>query len=330
MDLNDLNYEDDYEDVIVQQPDEEPLQQGKEPDEEPDVLESFLTSQGISDIHKIKFEDDDGEEIERDWDELSHDEKLNILKSGQTDPSIELDDEEIELINNIRYSRMSPQQYIQSLQAQQQPVVEEPTYVVDDLSDDELFMLDLQTRIEDITDEQLQNALSKAKEDEDLFNKQIAGIREEYKRLEDEKNAIKIAEQEEQFNQQYQQFSDNINNAILGLKNIGELDVSLDNNDMDELSSFILDRDQTGTSYFARALNDPNELVKMAWFALHGEDVFNQISDYYKKQISQVSKTNYQKGYEAALNGEKPQNKVVIKKNNPKLNNIESVGDIIY
>lgn len=330
MDLNDLNYEDDYEDVIVQQPDEEPLQQVKEPDEEPDVLESFLTSQGISDIHKIKFEDDDGEEIERDWDELSHDEKLNILKSGQTDPSIELDDEEIELINNIRYSRMSPQQYIQSLQAQQQPVVEEPTYVVDDLSDDELFMLDLQTRIEDITDEQLQNALSKAKEDEDLFNKQIAGIREEYKRLEDEKNAMKIAEQEEQFNQQYQQFSDNINNAILGLKNIGELDVSLDNNDMDELSSFILDRDQTGTSYFARALNDPNELVKMAWFALHGEDVFNQISDYYKKQISQVSKTNYQKGYEAALNGEKPQNKVVIKKNNPKLNNIESVGDIIY
>ena len=121
MDLNDLNYDDDYVDEIVTQPDDEPVQQVEEPTEEPDVLESFLTSQGISDIHKIKFEDDDGEEIERDWDELSHDEKLNILKSGQTDPATELDDEEIDLINSIRSSRMSPKQYIQSLVPQQQP-----------------------------------------------------------------------------------------------------------------------------------------------------------------------------------------------------------------
>ena len=70
------------------------------------------------------------------------------------------------------------------------------------------------------------------------------------------------------------------------MQNIGDLDISMDNEDMNRLASFILDRDATGTSYFARALNNPEELVKMAWFALNGEEVLNSISNYYKKQIN--------------------------------------------
>lgn len=331
MDLNELDYEsvDDFvngqvtEEVNQEVTPDEPIEQKSE---ESSALESYLMSQGISDIHKIKFEDEDGIETERDWDDLSHDEQVNILKSGQvSDPSVELDDDEIDLINQIRLSRMTPQQYLSSLQPA--PAVEEPSYVVDDLSDDELYMLDLQTRIEGITDEQLQNSLAKAKEDEDLFNKQIAGIRDEYKRLEDERNAYQAAQQEEMFNQQYNQFSNSINTAIANLTNIGELDIALDNNDMDELSSFILDQDSTGTSYFAKALNDPEELVKMAWFALHGEDMFNSISDYYKKQITQVSRNNYKKGYDDAMNGKTSSNKVVVK---PKIQNVKSVDNLTY
>lgn len=338
MDLNDLNY--DYDDEFVyggsQQEDdnsneEDNQQQQIQNEEEPDVIESYLKNQGISDIHKIKFEEDDGSYVEKDWDELSHDERLNILQSGNQDPELDLDDDEINLINTIRSRRMTPQQFIESLTPQQQQTIEEePIYMVDDMSDDELYMLDLQTRIEDITEEQLQNALTKAKEDEDLFKKQVNGIREEYKRLEDEKNVQYQAQQEELLNQQYQQFSNNINTAIYNLKNIGELDVSMDNNDMEELSSFILDRDDTGTSYFARALNNPNELVRMAWFALHGDEIFNQISDYYKKQISQVSKNSYQKGFDAAKSGKEAPNKVVIKKQNGKQPLIKSVDNIIY
>lgn len=48
-------------------------------------------------------------------------------------------------------------------------------------------MADLQARIPDITDEELENALTQAKSNEELYKKQVSGIREEYKRLEDQK-----------------------------------------------------------------------------------------------------------------------------------------------
>jgi hypothetical protein len=51
-------------------------------------------------------------------------------------------------------------------------------------------VLDLQARIgqDKITEEELQEALDRAKSNEALFAKEIAGLRDEYHRLEDEKN----------------------------------------------------------------------------------------------------------------------------------------------
>ena len=324
MDINDFMYDD--EDVVLnddqKNQDDDQQQDDSQQNEEESVIETFLKGQGIQDIHKIKFEDEDGSEIERDWNSLDRDEQLNILKSGQSAPEAGLDDEEIELINQIRISKMSPSQYIQSLIPVQE---DEPHYTVDDISDEELYMLDLQTRIEDITDEQLQSALNKAKEDEDLFKKQVDGIRNEYKQIEDNKKAADEAAQQEYANLQYQQFSDDIINSIQELQNIGELDISMDNEDMERLASFILNRDATGVSYFARALNDPEELVKMAWFALNGEEVLNSISDYYKKQINQISKQNYNKGLEDGKKG-----KVVIKETSNKPQLVKSIDNLIY
>jgi hypothetical protein len=48
------------------------------------------------------------------------------------------------------------------------------------------------------------------------------------------------------------------------------------------LYQFITGFDNTGVNYFAKALSDPETVVKTAWFALHGEDVINSIEDYYK------------------------------------------------
>jgi len=75
MDISNLNYDDDNE--VIQNDDnniqvEEPVVNEKiEENEEEDILETFLKTQGISDMHKIMFEDEDGTEIERDWNELS-------------------------------------------------------------------------------------------------------------------------------------------------------------------------------------------------------------------------------------------------------------------
>ena len=63
-----------------------------------DLTKELLTLQGISDINKIKFEDESGAVVEKSWDTLSNNEKLMIL-SHQEDPDTSLDDAEIELIN---------------------------------------------------------------------------------------------------------------------------------------------------------------------------------------------------------------------------------------
>jgi len=60
------------------------------------------------------------------------------------------------------------------------------------------------------------------------------------------------------------------------------LDIDLTDDDKNALYTFITGTDSTGVNYFAKALSDPETVVKTAWFAMHGEDVINSIEDYYK------------------------------------------------
>jgi len=53
------------------------------------------------------------------------------------------------------------------------------------MTDEDLYMADLKLRTPDITDEELLSALDTAKSNEQLFAKQVAGLRQEYKELEE-------------------------------------------------------------------------------------------------------------------------------------------------
>ena len=64
----------------------------------------------------------------------------------------------------------------------------------------------------------------------------------------------------------------------------------------------MLSQDETGKNYLYQALQDPETLTKAAWFILNGEDALNSIQDYFVDQIKQVSKTQYEKGFNDAKN----------------------------
>lgn len=309
-------------------PDENNENNGNEHDgassDEEDLISSLLARQGITDRSKIQFENEDGEIEELNWDSLSAEEKTRIL-SDQTpeEDDTELDDSEIDFINQLRLNNMTPEQYTklvqeqavmqyaQNLQNTQQPVY---NYTVDDLSDEELFVLDLQARVPDITDDELADALDNEKENEELFKKKITGIREEYKQLEDQKNEREQALFQQQQQAQYEQFAGSVANQIEQFTSIGELDIDMDDNDMNELYNFITGYDQTGVSHFARAVNDPETLVKMAWFALRGEDVLNSISNYYKDEIKRAHRAGIEEGKKSSGKSSKKQPTVVIDK----------------
>ena len=252
-----------------------------------DLTKELLSLQGISDMNKIKFEDESGAVVEKTWESLTNSEKLMIL-SHQEDPDTSLDAAEIELINQIRESGMTPDQYIQSLQESKAPVT---TYEVDGMSDDELFCIDLLDRLgaDNITDEELQQALDKAKENESLFSKQVASLRVYYKDLEDKKQQQVELEQQQKAEQEFATFTNHIVESIRNFNSLEDTPVELSYEEMNDLANYILTRDDSGYSEFGRLLNDPVQFTKAAFWMLKGSEILNEM----QKQIKEA----YLRGY---------------------------------
>ena len=267
---------------------------------EDDFLTSLLKSRGIEDKSKIKFETEEGDVEEVDWDSLSNEDKLNILSSSESSPENGLDESEIQLINAIRNSGMSPSEYLQFIgNGEVERYIQnsqEPQYEIDAYSDDELFLMDFMSRMGEVTEDEATEALERAKANEGLFKKQIEAIRNEYKQAEQENQMQAQIEQEQIAQQQYDQFSDQIVDEINNLTEIQGFELNMENDDMQELYDFITGYDAAGNNYLAKALSDPHILVKTAWLALNGDQMIDDITSYFQKEIASVRKESYKKG----------------------------------
>ena len=312
LDLDDL---DDIQDPINEPVDEENPSEVQEQEIEDsddfDLTKELLALQGISDINKIKFEDESGAVVEKAWDTLSKNEKLMIL-SHQEDPDTSLDDAEIELINQIRESGMTPDQFIQSLQVSEPPVV---TYEVDSMSDDELFCIDLLDKIgaDNITDEELQQALENAKANETLYNKQVASLRIYYKELEENRHKQIEIEKQEAAEQEFNIFANNIIDSIRNFNEFEDTPVELSQEDMEDLANYILTRDDSGQSEFGKLLNNPTNFTKAAFWMLKGPEIMNemqkQIKEAYLRGYNETHKTQPKKVFNKTTSTNKNNNK---------------------
>jgi hypothetical protein len=138
---------------------------------------------------------------------------------------------------------MTPDQYIQSLN---KPEPQAKTYEVDDMSDDELFCIDLLDKIgsDNITDEELQQALEAAKANESLFSKQVASLRVYYKDLEDKRQKQEELERQQTAEREFNTFADNIIESIKNFNSLDDTPVELSRDEMDDLANYILTRDE--------------------------------------------------------------------------------------
>ena len=281
---------------------------------EEDIITLLLREKNIADPTKIKFEDEEGNILERDWNSLTREEQLNILKTPLESEDTSLDEQEIGLINQLRLNQMSPEEFITAIKQQgaaeyAQILEQGPATQIDDLTDEDLFILDLQSRVEDITDEEAQQALDRAKQDSTLFQKQMKGIRDEYKRIEEERIRINELEQQQRDSEQFEEFKNAVLDSIQSLDKISTLDIAMDDDDMNEIANFILSTDSAGVNYLAKALDDPQTLVRMAWFALKGEEAIDSITEYFTEQIKQVSQSRYEQGLKDGQAGKRVQSK---------------------
>ena len=234
-----------------------------------DVLTSFLKSYGIEN-GKITYENDDGGTEEVNFNELDSAEQLNILKELTT-PN--LAQHEIETINFLRqhnvtfqdaveyYSRKAIEDYIRT----NGPVQKD--YSIDEYTDDELYFADLKAKYPNMTDEEIKSDLEAAKENEELFKKKADSIRTQYKANEDERARYYQQEQQKQvqaYDEAIKQALTNFNEITLDYKDAKADSLVIDNKMKNDVYRYVMQVDESGISQFARDLQDPNTLVRIA------------------------------------------------------------------
>lgn len=305
-----------------------------EPEES--VIYSFLKSKGITDPSKTQFENEKGETEEIDFNSLSKEEQLNIL-SSITDS--DLSDEEKNTINYLRENGVTLNQAIDyfSKKALTDYLNEHPdqkhakTYSIDDYSDDDLYLADLKTKYPSFSDEELVAKLNNAKSEETLYKKEIDQLRDAYKKAEEES----IAESE---NREKQDYEDLKNNLGVAVSNFNE--ISLDSSDPEsdsleiepedkrQMLSYLLDQDSDGKSQFIKDVEDPNSLIKLAWYKTQGDAVLSNVTQYWKGVLKEERKERAKLEKELETLKNKGQNTVVDKqKNNENIKTPSSLFD---
>ena len=265
-------------------------------DDDVDYMESYLKSFGIEDGKTIKFENDNGEIDEVDFNSLSNKEKFQILKEMSTP---DLRDHEIETINYLRRNNATLQDVVEYYQnkAIQEYISKngapEKAYSVDDYNDDELYMADAKAKYPDMSDEELASDLEVAKENEAVFKKKVEAIRKQYKAIEDNEAAeAEKAERDryETYKNSIQSTLDNFNEISLDYTNDKADSLTVEDSEKEKIYEYIVKQDANGYTQLYKDLNDPEKLVKFAWFINYGDESISSITKYYQKLLTEARK----------------------------------------
>lgn len=293
-----------------QEPDPKPEKEGNqettppsEGDQEDDLTTEVLKLRGISNPDKIKFEDESGAITERSWDSLTKEEQINILADSREhqETNNDLAEDEIDLINAIRNSGMSVQDYMQTIT----PQINQPQDInqFDAMSDEDLYAFDILNKVgnDNITDEELDAALEAAKANETLFKKTVDGLRQQYNRLQEEQKQNIANQQQAAAQQRYQAFANVVNNQIDNFNSFAGQPIQLSNQDKDNLSEFMLALDEDGSSALGKALQDPRLLTKAAFWLLNEQELIAEL----QKQQQDAYTRGYNAGKGDILNKSK-------------------------
>lgn len=264
------------------------------------VMHQFLQQYGIVDPTKIQFEED-GEITERDFDSLSRDEQMTMLKD-LTDPG--LSDHEIDVVNFLRKNRMTFDQAIDYFAnerldqylSENPDKVKQKVYSIDEYTDDELYLADLKAKYPDFTDEELLSKLDVAKMNEELFKKESDVLRQQYKTQEDQE--AEYARQQEDQRQQdlkdsliyYVNQFNSISIDDLDATDNDHLVLEIEDSEKHDILNYLLTQDKDGKSQFVKDLEDPSKVIELAYYRLYGKSNMTGITNYWKGVLKETRK----------------------------------------
>jgi hypothetical protein len=182
------------------------------------------------------------------------------------------------------FAEWQRQEAIKEYLSGQMPVSETDSY-----SDEEIVAYDYIKRFgESMSDEEIDAEINRLKADPEAFEKRVSLLRNAFK-AEEEAQAKLYQDQEAAIRQENEgMFINTYYQALAQIDNIQNIE--LDDNDRDELLRFVLEKDQANRTGLSKAMDNPENVLKMAWYLLHGEECNNAMIDYFQKEISKRSK----------------------------------------
>lgn len=272
-----------------------------DPDLDPDDIqltgvEQFLTAYGVQG-GIITYEDGSTARFS----ELEPTEQSEILNSlvSNSVPTIEekfnLDDDEINLLNTLRDSNMTSEEFINSLvdyrmqAVQAQVELRNTDYSV--LSDDAIFVKNLRDSNPDITDEELASEISKAKELQS-YEATADSLRKLYIAEQEAENSVLSEQEEAAFAVELEAQRHEIVSAVEGINDIGGAGIS---NEMKEyLLHDIMELNENRDPILMEKLfSSPEAMFKANWFLNYGENYMNEVNNYWKGKVSEARKEGY-------------------------------------
>lgn len=283
------------------------------------IIVDLLKAKGIKGVDKVLYEED-GEVVEKNFFDLPYEDQINILSSQESPSDEGLNEEELFYIQQARENNISLTDLIkyytdQTLEQYANNLNTDNT--IADYTDEELYVLDMKARQGDnMSDDEILNALEKELETPEIFKKKIDVLRKEYIDLEEqEKTANQLAIKEENDNK-FKEYSDTITEIVSDVEDVGG--VVLEDTDKKEILDFMLQRDVNGVTEFQKQMQDPESLFLAAWAITKGKDTFDLLREHYESQIKNIKKQS--------TSTTKKDAPVVVKPQTPKIRSVEDLS----
>jgi hypothetical protein len=256
-------------------------------------MELFLSQYDIE-AGMITYDDGTSAHIS----ELTPDEQAQILSSVANDarPSIEdqydLEQTEINLLNELRNSKKSVEEYIDDLAQTRFASLKadsdsrEVNYV--DMADDAVYVKFLREKNAEITEEEIESGLTAAKENP-TYKTLVEGLRDNFifKQDKAKAEADKIASEKD--TRELESDRKTIVDAASKINDIGgwEIPREVKNDVLHDL----LEVNEYGDSLFLEnTFSNPETMFKAAWFSKYGENYLTDVENFYKKEITKAFK----------------------------------------
>ena len=265
-------------------------------------LELFLSQYDIEG-GMITYDDGTTQHIS----ELAPEEQAQILASVAKDarPAIEdqydLDQTEINLLNELRTSKKSVEEYINELAQERfnayKTETESREINYNEMSDDAVYVKFLKERNPNIKESEIEEGLSLAK-DNPTYETLVNGLRDNFVKSQQQEIAAAKAKADQDANVELEQDRKAIVDAASKINEVGGFEIPREVKN--DVLHDLLEVNEYGDSLFlADTFSNPETMFKTAWFSKYGEDYLADIENYYKQEITKA----YKRGQAAVAQG---------------------------